>query len=136
MIIYFDENLPVSMAEGLHTLQKPENVRNRTNFEIRSIRSVFGEGTKDEMWIPIAGQEQACVITQDFRIQTIRHQKTLYEEHKLGMFFFRPPSRKEGYTYWQMVEITVDKWRQILEIASTEERPFAYRFSKNILEKI
>jgi len=48
MIIYIDENLPPQLADGLNKLQEPLNRRNKTEFEIKSIKSVFGEGVKDE----------------------------------------------------------------------------------------
>lgn len=128
MIIYIDENMPPKLAEGLNILQHPLNQKNGTEVEILSIKTIFGTGIKDEEWIPLAGQQGACIITQDFNIQRTRHQKTLCEEHRLGMFFFRPPS-KTGLSYWQMVELCVEKWPQILHIAHREEKPFSYRCS-------
>lgn len=136
MIIYIDENMPPTLAEGLNILQGPENNRSGIDIEVKSIKITFGKGIKDEDWIPLAGKEEACIITQDYNIQRTRHQKALCEENKLGLFFFRPPS-KTGFTYWQMVELCIEKWPQILKIASKEEKPFAYRCSaRKPLEKI
>ena len=129
MIIYIDENMPKSLAEGLNILQAPLNLKLGINVEVRSIKTAFGGGIKDEDWIPLAGKENACVITQDFNIQRIRHQKVLYEENKLGMFFLRPPSKKKGLSYWEMVELCIERWLQILEIAHRENRPFSFRCS-------
>jgi hypothetical protein len=75
MIIYIDENLPPQLAEGLNKLQEPLNKRNRTDFQVKSIKMEYGEGVKDETWIPIAGQQGAVAITRDYKIQTTRHQK-------------------------------------------------------------
>jgi hypothetical protein len=137
MIIYIDENMPPNLAVGLNTLQIPLNYKMGVNIEVKSIRTIFGAGTKDEDWIPIAGKEDACIITQDFNIQRLRHQKVLYEENKLGMFFLRPPSKKKGLSYWEMVELCVDRWMQILDIAHNEDRPFSYRCSsKRPFEKL
>jgi hypothetical protein len=136
MIIYIDENMPPALAEGLNLLQKPENVRAGIEIEVKSIKATFGKGCKDEEWIPIAGEEGACVITQDYNIQRTRHQKALCEEHKLGMFFLRPPS-KAGFSYWQMVELLVKEWQEIVKIVRKEKRPFAYSCSsRKPLEKI
>ncbi len=63
-----------------------------------SIKERFGQGAKDEDWIPKAGEEGAIIITQDYRIQTTRHQLILYQEYELGIFFFTAPS-KGGYSY-------------------------------------
>lgn len=125
MIIYIDENLPPQLAEGLNKLQEPLNKRNKTDFEIKSVKTVFGEGAKDEDWIPIAGKENAISITQDFRIQTTRHQKELCENYGLGIFFFTSKNIK----YWQIVKTFIDKWEEILRIIETNKTPFAYRFN-------
>lgn len=70
MIIYIDENLAPVLAEGFNILQRPENLRLKIQdpIEVRSIKKVFGAGALDEDWIPVAGQEGACVITQDYNI--------------------------------------------------------------------
>jgi len=127
MIIYIDENLPPQLADGLNKLQEPLNKRNNTHFEIKSIKTVFGEGVQDETWIPIAGSENAIAITRDIKIQTTRHQKALCEDYGLGVFFFSMPSG--GLTYWQIVKTIIDKWEEILNKVNLTNTPFAYRFS-------
>ncbi|WP_084444721.1 PIN-like domain-containing protein [Hymenobacter roseosalivarius] len=126
MIIYIDENMPEELAEGLNILQKQLNKKYHTEIEVKSIKRVFGQGAKDEEWIPIAGDQGACIITQDSKIQRIKHQSELCKKYKLGLFFLNQPSGK-GLTYWQMVELCVQRWESILEIALREERPFCYR---------
>ncbi len=128
MIIYIDENMPPPLAQGLHVLQQPLNARNNTNIEVKSIKTVFGAGTKDEDWIPLVGQQGACVLTQDYNIQRTRHQKALCEAHQLGLFFLCPPS-KTGLAYWDMVRLCVERWSQLLRIIDREQRPFSYRCS-------
>lgn len=125
MIIYIDENLPPQLAEGLNKLQDPLNKKYRTDFEIKSIQAVFGKGVQDEEWIPILGQEKSVAITQDFKIQTTRHQKELCEGFGLGVFFFC----SKGLTYWQIVKTIIDKWEIILKTIETSKAPYAYRFT-------
>ena len=103
MIIYIDENFPPQLAEGLDILSKPLF----SNIEIKSIKNAFGQGCKDEDWIPVAGNQGAVVITQDLNINNTRSQRELYRKSKLGVFFFKPPSKK-GYRYWEMVEQITD----------------------------
>lgn len=126
MIIYVDENMSPYLARGFDILQKPENVKLREPIEVRSIRDVFGQGAADEEWIPLAGEEGSCIITQDYNIRRIKHQQALCEQYKLGMFYFRPPS-KRGFHYWDMLKLMVKHWPDITKIALTEKRPFAYR---------
>ena len=125
MIIYIDENLPPQLAEGLNKLQEPLNRRNKTAFEVKSIKTVFGEGTKDEDWIPVAGEEKTITITQDFKIQTTRHQKELCENYGLGIFFFS----SKNLTYWQIVKTIIEKWEEILKTIECSKAPYAYRFT-------
>ncbi len=56
------------------------------------------------------GAENGIVITQDFRIQTQRHQKELYKQSGIGILFLKPPSNK-GFTYWEMVKKIVFEWK-------------------------
>lgn len=128
MIIYIDENLPRVLAQGFNILQKPENIRLKLGdpIDVKSILDEFGSGAQDETWIPQAGKEGACIITQDYQIKRIRHQRELCEKYNLGMFYFRPPS-KGGFTYWDMVKMMVIHWQEIIEIASREKRPFSFK---------
>lgn len=130
MIIYIDENLPSVLAEGFNILQDPENQRLQLKdpIEVRSIKKEFGSGAKDEDWIPQAGQQGACVITQDYNINRIKHQRALCEEHNLGMFYFRPPS-KNGFSYWDMLQLMVKHWPEITKVVSKKNRPFSYKIT-------
>jgi hypothetical protein len=74
-----------------------------------SIGNVFGKGAQDEDWIPEIGEERGVVITQDINIHRSRRQRELFEQHGVGIFSPTPPS-KNGYTYWEQVELCVYKW--------------------------
>lgn len=126
--IFVDENLPPQLAEGLHVLQGPQNEKDEIKLEVFSIRSRFGQGTKDEDWIPEIGKVQGVVITQDYRIQTTRKLREMCIEEKVGLFFFNPPS-KEGFPYWEMVKQTVRRWEDIKRIIKKNKPPFAFRCS-------
>ncbi len=103
-------------------------MKEKEAIEVKSIKDEFGQGTQDEDWIPKAGKQNAIIITQDYRIQTDKNQFALYQEHGLGIFFFKPPS-KNGVTYWEMVDQVVKRWEVVKKLASKEKRPFAYRCS-------
>lgn len=137
MKVYIDENIAPQIAPGLHHLQEPLNNKEKHCCEIISIKDHFGEGTKDEEWIPIAGREGAIVITQDLRINSNQQQKQLYLEHGLGIFFFKPPS-KTGYLYWDLVKQVINHWEEIKHLSTKTKRPFAYRCTakKNKFESI
>lgn len=128
--IYIDENFAHQLADGLNVFQSHANNKETPKFEVLSIKNVFGQGAKDEAWIPVLGDEGSIIITQDLHIQTTRHQRDLYHEYGLGVFFFKPPS-KGGYTFWQMVQQIVNKWDDIKKKAHKEKRPFAFRCTCN-----
>ncbi len=136
MTIFIDENMPHQLAEGFDILQSPRNIDSKEEIHVRSIKKEFGKGALDEEWIPEAGQLGSCVITQDYNINRIKHQRELCEQFNLGMFYFRPPS-KNGFTYWTMLSIMVKHWPEIIQICSREKRPFAYKVtSKKSLERM
>lgn len=136
MIIYVDENMSPHLARGFDILQKPESKKLQDPIEVKSIKDAFGEGALDEDWIPLAGKQNACVITQDYNIQRITHQRELCEQYGLGMFYFRPPS-KNGFLYFDMLKMMVKHWPDIIKISQKKKRPFAYKATlKSKLEKI
>lgn len=116
------------LARGFNILQKPENIKLPEPIEVKSIKDDFGEGAKDVDWIPIAGRNKSCVLTQDFNIYRIEHQRELCEKYGLGMFYFRPPS-KNGFQYWDMLKLMVKHWPTITKISIREAKPFAYKVS-------
>jgi len=135
MTIYIDENLSSFLAQGLNFLQMPENLKLREPVDVRSIRD-FGVGAEDEDWIPQAGKADSCILTQDYNIHRIRHQKALCEQFNLGMFYIRPPS-KVGFRYWDMVKLLIKHWPDITRIATREKRPFAFKItSRSNIERL
>ncbi|MCX6273261.1 MAG: hypothetical protein NTU44_18990 [Bacteroidetes bacterium] len=126
--IYIDENLPRKLASGLNELQRPQNMRDNLDIQVLSIKEIYGEGEKDEEWIPKIGKEKGIVITQDYRIQTLRHQKELYIENNVGILFLNPPS-KGGFAYWEMVKLLVNRWEEIKKIIRKNNPPFVFRCS-------
>lgn len=130
MIVYVDENMAPVLSEGFNLLQKPLNFKQKLKdpIEVKSIKTEFGEGAKDEDWIPKVGPQKACVITQDYNIQRLRQQRELCEQHGLGMFYFRPPS-KGGFGYWDMVKLLVKHWPEIMKTADKKTRPFSFKIT-------
>lgn len=128
MNIYIDENFPPKLAQGLNILQQLINNKYKEPISVLSNKTFFGEGALDEDWIPLVGEEQGCAITQDIRIQHTRHLKALCDQYKLGMFFFKPPS-KTGFHNWDIVKLIIKHWEEIIKLAFETKRPFAYRIS-------
>ncbi len=126
--IFIDENMPPQLARGLNILQLPQNLKDGIKIEVLSIKDHYGEGAKDEIWIPEVGKVGGIVLTQDYRIQTLRHQRELYKQYGVGILFFSPPS-KAGFAYWEMVKQVIKRWEEIKGIIRKNKPPFAYRCS-------
>jgi hypothetical protein len=124
--VFIDENLPPQIAHGLGVLQQPQNDRDNMAIEVISIKEKFGQGADDEFWIPEIGKVHGIVITQDLRIQSLRHQRELYMQQGVGIIFFSPPS-KHGFAYWEMVKQIINRWDDIKSLIKKQKAPFAYR---------
>ncbi|MDZ7717758.1 MAG: hypothetical protein U5K72_02920 [Balneolaceae bacterium] len=98
MKFYFDENITPQIAKALAILQEPRPV----NVEYLLSKTLLGQGTPDEEWIPKVAEEDGVVITQDFNIQRTRHQRELYRQYGLGVVFLKPP-KKSRFGYWDIV---------------------------------
>lgn len=120
--VYIDENLPVQLAEGLNILEQP----NCDNIVVKSIKVEFGKGAPDEKWIPEIGKRNGIVITQDYNIYRTRAQRDLYIANNVGIIFFKGPKNR-GYSYWELVEQLIKKWKEIKKTISKTPRPFALR---------
>lgn len=128
--IFIDENFPPQLARGLHILQEPQNAKEGVKIDVFSIKDYFGEGVKDEEWIPKVGEMKGVVITQDVQIRHVKHQRQLFIENGVGILFFTPPS-KTGFLYWEIVKQLIKRWDKIKDIARKKKPPFAYRCSAN-----
>jgi len=138
MTFYIDENISTSLAEAFNILQQGLNddFKKYGTITVKSVVVEFGAGTEDEVWIPLAGKGYACIITQDYNIHKTKLQRELSQQHRLGMFYLRPPS-KTGFKYWDMVKVLVTHWEQMNKIALRESRPFAYKItSKGKMEAL
>lgn len=129
MKIYFDENTFPQLSYGIRELQAPLNKGDAELIEVLFLADVFGKGVKDEVWIPVLGQEGSVIITHDLNIHRTRSQRELFIEYGLGAFFFSPPSKK-GFGYWDFVQQVIKRWEEIRKLSSDKgKRPFAYRYT-------
>ncbi|MCX6148332.1 MAG: hypothetical protein NTW25_13945 [Candidatus Kapabacteria bacterium] len=131
MKIYFDENISPSLAKGLHHLVQPIS----DGIEVLSLKDVFGLGVADEDWIPQVGKEGGIVITQDYNIYKNVNQRELINQHGVGIFYIKPPS-KTGYLYWEMVEFVIINWIKIIKLISNTEKPFAFVCKPRSIQKL
>lgn len=131
MIIYLDENMPPHLARGFQIIQFPEGFKTNLNIEVKFLPDTFGRGSKDTEWIPKIGKEGSCVITQDIKISKRKNELDLFKKNKVGIFFLKGPSKKNGLSIWEMTQALAKNWDEICKIATTRKKPFGYEFSLN-----
>jgi len=123
--IYIDENLAPQLAREMNVIQEHLNTEEKKGIEVLALKDVFSQGIKDKDWIPVIGQEEGVVITQDRHIQLSRHQRELYMASGVGIIFLKCP--KGGTTFWQMFVNIVNDWNKIKQIVRGNKPPFAFR---------
>lgn len=130
MKLYLDENISPYLARGLNKIQTPENskVQKAKKIEVASIKDDFGEGEKDEVWIPKVGKEEGVVITQDINIKRTKHQNELCKKYGLGMIYLKPP-KKGGFSHFEFFQLLAKHWPQLVKVVRTKRRPFAFRIT-------
>jgi hypothetical protein len=115
-----DENLSEYVADALNFLCKgyyPDVV-------VISTKSKFGKGVPDETIIPEMGKTNSILITKDINIHRTKLQYQMCRQHKLGVFFLKLP---KGFDkHWEIVKLLINNWREIVEKARNERKPFGY----------
>jgi len=122
MKVFFDENFSPHLAKGFAAFQEG---RKEEGIEVRHVIEVFGRGAPDEQWIPGVAQMHGAIITKDFNIHRTRQLAGLCQQHKAGIFFFRPP-KKKGYDYWNTIEWVLRTWKSLKDCAHNTEPPYEY----------
>jgi PIN domain-containing protein len=130
MRIFFDENFSHFLADGIAHIQ---NGRKSEGIDVFHIANFLGKGVPDEDWIPKIAKMHGVIITQDININRTRHLNSLCNKYKIGMFFFKSPSKK-GYTYWEWVEQVIARWCDIKKLSIKTKRPFSYIISPRSLK--
>jgi len=129
MTIYLDENMPKHLAKGFDIIQYPENLKTDNNINVAFLPDKFGYSCKDIDWIPKVGKEGSCIITQDINISRRNNELALFKKHKVGMFFLKGSSKKQGLSIWDMTQALAKNWSEICRIATTEKKTFGYIFT-------
>lgn len=126
MLIIFDENFPQKIAEGLNIIEST-NRDTILNCEITHPYLINKGGTEDDDWIAYAGKNNAIIMTFDKDFKDIKAKGRLYNEHKVGVFFFKLDKREK--MYWQIVKLFVNNFDAMKTIILEVPRPFVYRIS-------
>ncbi len=127
MRVYFDENFSPHLVAGMRSLQ---DGRKSEGITVSSIAEEFQRAAPDELWIPGVASRHGVALTQDINIYRTHAQWELCQQNKIGVFFFRPP-KKVGWNYWQIVQLVVRLWPELMHIGRETEKPFGFVIEAN-----
>lgn len=120
MKYFFDENFSPKLARAINELDAYN--------EVLSTVDEFGRGLPDEELIPKIGQLEGILITQDFKIQKTQQLYQLYQDHSVGVFFFKFIS---GSKLWDINVGAIKLWLKLTNLAEKTHPPFGYRVMVN-----
>lgn len=128
MKLIFDENVPNKLVEGLISLTF---LASTLNTEISSVKLLNKTGTPDDKVLELVGKN-GILITYDKDFKTQRNLYPIIKQHNIGVFFIKQPKIK---TYWDLVQLIIQHWKEILFKAETEKRPFLFEVTKKGVER-
>lgn len=128
MKIYFDENMPKLMVEGLAILIK----KSHPDYDIIFTPTEFGKGILDQNLLSLISNKNGVLITNDIKMG--KQYKDLIKELNIIIVLFK---FKNNSDYWHRVKFTVNKWELFINDLNGE-RPYLIKVyhDKNITSKV
>lgn len=133
MVLLFDQNVPVKIAEGLQLLEQA-NYKSKYKTEVTHISILGKNGISDEDVIQLAGDLKATIITFDADFKHKKHYYKLYMEYNVGIVLFK--SSKNVINYWDNVVLIISKWEELKEKISKVKKPFALELGKTGIQTL
>ncbi len=92
------------------------------------------EGTKDPIWLPIAGRENWVIVMRDKHIRTRPGEREAFLAARLRAFCCL--TNAGNATRWQILTLLVNRWPRIEQIARTEAGPYIYAVTASTIGKL
>jgi hypothetical protein len=89
--------------------------------------AITDPGTKDTIWLPVAGAKQWVVIMRDKHIRSRPGERYQLTAHGVRAFVMTGGG---NYTKWQTIDLLVRRWAEIESIADRELPPFIYSITQ------
>jgi hypothetical protein len=100
MLIVFDENQSVRIAEGLRILESG-NRKSPVQTQVKLITELTDRRASYPRDTEVIGEHGGNYFTKDKDFKTVKLLKTMFKEHKVGVVFFK--QHKNGLSYWENV---------------------------------
>lgn len=131
MIFVLDENISKYVAHGLSLFQNRLNKRNGTNHQVHSSVDLLGAEIKDpELFRNLP--ESSVLLTFDINQQRKWQERIAIKRAKLNVIYLR---FNANLSYWQMVLLFINAWRDILSKSETYTQPFLIRYKPRDVRK-
>ncbi len=125
MTFYLDASLPIAVRTAIAGVRDDVLYAGGPNAP--------AEGTKDPIWLPIAGREEWIVIMRDKHIRTRPGEKEAFIRAKLRAFCL---TNAGNATRWQILELLVARWPRIEQIAGSEPGPYIYSVTASTMRPL
>ena len=122
MKIFLDENLSEHVADALNSL----NIGYFQGIDVVSTKKEIGTGKADSEIIPVIGEENGILVTQD---NDFRKESAIYglcKKYNLGVIFLAPANGLNRH--WDLVKLLIKNWEELIKLCNSR-RPFAYRIT-------
>lgn len=119
MDFYFDENMPVRVANALNELEAGE-IHN-----VYHIQSVWEKGIKDPDLFPLIKEKSGIFVTNDLKILSRKNEYELLQSLEITAIFIDFPS---GTNFVYKYQKIFKHWEDIKEICTREKHPFLCKF--------
>ncbi len=118
MILVFDEDSGTKVPRALRIV----GLQN-----VIPITSKVPKGTKDPVWIPIAGQERWLVFSCNKAMLNVAAERDLIISEKVGIVFLTNGQENRA----TMLRLVLNRWKWLQKIDELEQRPFAFYLYPN-----
>jgi hypothetical protein len=122
IVFLFDANVSPRISNAFTALG--ENVVH--------IEDVLARGVLDEVWIPYAAEQGFFVVTFDRQIRKRPHQKALFMNAGIGVFFMADTIKG----HCKIVQTLMRHWPEMKKLARATKRPFALEVRERSVRSI
>ena len=115
LVLFFDRDVGIVLPQILRLMDLP------TDVEVH--QDHFPHYENDDVWMPTVGARGWTLIGHDSQHHRRPSELSAIRDYQMGCFYL--PGRNA--VKWQKVRYFLNAYEKIVEVATTEPRPFIYR---------
>jgi hypothetical protein len=110
---FVDNNLSERLANGMKAFGE----------DVIHLKEIFPGSTEDVSWLKYVGDGGLFLVTRDERVRWNPAEIKAIRDYRVGAFFLGGKNRSRC----ELIQQLVRNWPRMKELATTTNRPFAYR---------